>query len=552
MYKMKEGQTVDLKSIRTVIGKTANFNELAKDCVAFANTKGGVIYIGIEDGCDLPPQGQKIDDNLPFEISRMISQKTVNVATVPEKICAENGGEYIQLTIHPSVQSIASRVDGSYFYRSGDNSVPLHPDQLFRLLTDKPAFIWETKIVKSVPRDSVDVDKLNDFIQDIKKSERVTDFIKSKSVDEILDYYMLAEGNFLTNLGVLWIGKRNDRAKIAYAPAVQFIKYDEFGEKINKIVWDDYSLNPKELLRAIYTEIPDWKEGIEVSDGLFRKFILNYSEATIRELAANAILHRPYTTAGDIFINLYPNRVEFHNPGLLPIGVTPENILQKTVRRNEHLCKLAYDIKIMEREGSGFDKIYENQLLYSKPVPKVEELSDRIKISIFRDVSKPNIVRFIHNMIDEYGLKQREVIALGLIAQHGSLSASELTRALSLEGDNPTRSWIDRLLKHEIIQSKGKTRSTQYYVNPMLLKRVNFQAKPSLKMIEPHRLRELIYADLEMYNNSTSTEIRQRVGEEISISKIRRALHNLVENGQVEKTGTTSNVIYRILTKVVE
>ncbi len=549
---MKEGQTVDLKSIRTVIGRTANFKELAKDCVAFANTKGGIIYIGIEDGCSMPPQDQRIDDNLPFEIHRKISQNTINVATVPEKVYADNGGEYIQLTIHPSIQSIASRSDGTYFYRSGDNSVPLYPDQLFRLLTDKPAFIWETKIVKSVSRDSYDADKLSYLIQDIKKSERVTDFIKSKSLDEILDYYMFAEGNFLTNLGVLWIGKRNDRAKIAYAPVVQFIKYDEFGEKINKIVWDDYSLNPKELLRAIYTEIPDWKEGIEVSDGLFRKFILNYSEATIRELAANAILHRPYTTAGDIFINLYPDRVEFHNPGLLPIGVTPENILQKTVRRNEQLCRLAYDIKIMEKEGSGFDKIYENQLLYSKPVPKVEELSDRIKISIFRDVSKPNIVRFIHNMIDEYGLKQREVIALGLIAQHGSLSASELTRALSLEGENPTRSWIDRLLKHEIIQSKGKTRSTQYYVNPIFLKRVNFQAKPSLKMIEPHRLRELIYADLEMYNNSTSTEIRQRIGEEISISKIRRALQHLVEKGQVEKTGTTSDVIYHILTKVVE
>jgi ATP-dependent DNA helicase RecG len=44
-----EGQLVDKKSIRSVTGKTADFPELAKDCVAFANAQGGQLHIGIED-----------------------------------------------------------------------------------------------------------------------------------------------------------------------------------------------------------------------------------------------------------------------------------------------------------------------------------------------------------------------------------------------------------------------------------------------------------------------------------------------------------------------
>ncbi|GAB3822101.1 hypothetical protein GCM10028895_25790 [Pontibacter rugosus] len=54
-----------------------------------------------------------------------------------------------------------------------------------------------------------------------------------------------------------------DWALSHYVPSVQFIKYDENGNKVNKRVWDDFMLNPKELLNEIITGIPDWKESIK-------------------------------------------------------------------------------------------------------------------------------------------------------------------------------------------------------------------------------------------------------------------------------------------------
>lgn len=56
---MKENSLYDKKSIRTVLGKGADFNELTKDCVAFSNAQGGTIDIGIEDGDKLPPSTQR-------------------------------------------------------------------------------------------------------------------------------------------------------------------------------------------------------------------------------------------------------------------------------------------------------------------------------------------------------------------------------------------------------------------------------------------------------------------------------------------------------------
>ncbi|MFP3042823.1 hypothetical protein LQZ19_13480 [Treponema primitia] len=92
-----------------------------------------------------------------------------------------------------------------------------------RLLNDKPSFIWETKLIKNVRRDNYDWEKLENFIIDIKKSDRVSPFIKNKNFDELLDYYLMADGDYLTNLGILWIGRRNDRAKLSYAPVIQFL-----------------------------------------------------------------------------------------------------------------------------------------------------------------------------------------------------------------------------------------------------------------------------------------------------------------------------------------
>lgn len=534
---MDETQHIEKKSLRTVVGKTAAWEELARDCVCFANVRGGLIFIGIENHDDQPPPRQKINTELPNKIRKRIAELTVNVATHTEIVAAANGGEYITLKVLPSISTIASTTDGKYYFRISDNCNPLPPEELLRLLTDKPAFIWETKTVKSVNRNDADPEKLSQFLNEIRSSNRVTDFVRNKSADELLDYYFMADGDHLTNFGVLWIGKRADRAKLLYAPVIQFLKYDEAGQKVNKIVWDDYSLNPKELIEAVWTQIPDWKEGIEVSDGMFRKFIPNYEEEIIRELTANALVHRPYTTRGDIFINLFPDRLEIHNPGLLPIGVTPKNMLHKTVRRNEHLAKVFYDLKLMEREGSGYDKMYEILLSNGKQVPIPEEGDDRVTVTVKKRITKNEVVTLINRVNEEYQLRQRETICLGLIAQNTTLSALEFSKVLNLPQQNAIRDWLGRLLELDIIKSKGKTKGVEYFVNPDLLRKVKFKGKTSLKKIEDHRLRELIYQDIATYPGSSISEIRHRIGSEISQRKIKTQLDKLVTDSEILPEG---------------
>jgi ATP-dependent DNA helicase RecG len=105
---MKENLINDKKSLKIVTGKTADWQEIAKDCVCFANTRGGIIAIGIEDENSQPDSTQKIPSDLPQKIIKRISELTINVGTTAKIITAKNGGQYIELKVLPSISTIAS------------------------------------------------------------------------------------------------------------------------------------------------------------------------------------------------------------------------------------------------------------------------------------------------------------------------------------------------------------------------------------------------------------------------------------------------------------
>jgi ATP-dependent DNA helicase RecG len=543
---MKENSILDKKSLAIIDGKKTNWKELAKDCVSFANSAGGKIMIGIEDDQDKPSSSQKIDVDLLDQIQKKIPALTVNVGIAPKIITADNGGEYIELSIFRSAQSIACTTDGKYYMRISDQCKPILSEDIERLFAEKNAFVWEDKTIRKIPLADCDVSKLIQFLKDIRSSERVSQFIKEMDDEEIVDHYFLTNNGLLTNLGILWIGKRKDRAVIHYPPTVQFIKYDIEERKVFKKVWDDYSQNPKELINDILTQIPDWNEFVEVSDGIFRKNIYNYPPEVIRELVANAFAHRSYSMRGDIFINLYSDKLEIHSPGLLPLGVTPENILTKSVQRNPLMAKLFYDLKLMEKEGSGYDKVYELLLGNGKELPTVVEGDDRVVVTIKKQIMSNEVLRLMDKASKEFQLRQREVIALGLIAQSDGVSALELATILNVVNTNGIQSWIGRLLELEVIQSKGKTKGKFYYVNPEFLRNSDFIEKTNLKRIEPHRLQELVYEDLKNYPKSSISEINKRIGEEIKQRTLKAKLDEMLDSNLITKEGEKRWTCYSI------
>lgn len=541
----QEGQLLDCKSLRAVTGSTADWNEVAKDCVAFANATGGRLWIGIEDGQTAPPGGQRIPPDLPDILRRKLSERTVNVTVLPDVVTAAGGGQYIELRI-PRALAVASTTDGRYFLRVADQSKPVTGDDVMRLASERSTLPWETQVDLRVSSAEADVTQRDGLLHALRMSDRVKSSVKEKSDPELLAHYLLASEGHLTHLGLLCLGRPAQRARLATAPVVQFIKYDEHGQKVNKLVWDDHALSPMSLIEAVWQEVPDFRERYELPDGLYRQSVPAFDEIVVRELLVNALVHRPYTQRGDIFLNLHPDRLEIVNPGLLPLGVTPQNVLHTTVRRNEHLARLFHDLKLMEREGSGIDKIYEVLLSQGRPAPELIETHDRVQVTVYRRILKPEVIDFIAKADQSYQLTQRERIALGLLAQHDALTARELAARVELPDVDALQPWIRRLLAWQLVQSVGRTQATRYFVDPGLLRSLDFAGQTTLQRIEPHRLLALIVEDVGRYPQSRIGEVHQRIGLEIPRSRVRRAVEQLVKDGRLAPQGVRSGTRYRL------
>ena len=548
---MEENKNIDKKSLKFLKGKHTDWNELTKDCVCFANAQGGYIYIGIEDKATLPPKEQIISDrNLPDIIQKNIEQRSVNVGVAITIETAENQAEYIQVQVFRNAQTIASTTDGKYYIRVHDECKPVPPDEMARLAADKNAFIWEVQTTKKVPFSDFDEAKKRAFLKEIRNSHRVSNFIKEMSDDEILNYYFIQKNGYLTNLGILWIGKRNDRASLLYPPAIQVIRYDDKDEKVWKLLLDDYLANPKDLLERVLNDVPDWQESAEVSEGMFRKNIPFFPIEVVRELVVNALVHRTYTTRGDIFINIYPDRMEIHSPGRLPFGVTPKNILSQSIRRNEHLSKIFYDLGLMEKEGSGYDLVYAKLLGTGKPLPIVIENDERVTVIVKKQFVSKEVVRLMDKASTEFFLKQKELISLGLLAQQQSYTALEISGILNQKEEVGLRNWLGRLIDLELVVKTGKGKGTQYAVNPEFIRKINFKGKTNLKNIEEYRLEELILKDLTAYPNSGFGEIHQRIGKEINEHTVKRILKRMVTKDTLMIEGAKRWAKYSIKQKV--
>jgi len=229
------------------------------------------------------------------------------------------------------------------------------------------------------------------------------------------------------------------------------------------------------------------------------------------------------------------------------IGVTPANVLHKNVRRNPYLAQVFYDLHLMDKEGSGIDKMYQVLLSNAKHIPISFQGDDSVKFTINKRISKPEIVSLINRANAEFVLNSKELISLGLIAQHNSISALQFSKELNLpDTPNVVSNWLGRLINMQLVINKGKTKGTEYLVNPEFLKKANFKGKTNLKRIENHRLEELIYQDINIYGPTAIGDIHIRIGKEISLHIVRKAIYKMVAQEKLISTGVRAGTKYSL------
>ena len=542
----EENLFIEYKSVQKIRSGDKGFKDLSVTCVSLANAQGGKIFIGFDDKTKQPPANQQISQiEVNNTISRLKSLSyNVNISgsVVFEH---ENGNQYFVITILPSLKSIASTSDGKFYIRIADKSEPIRNEDIHRLANEKEAFQWELACSKTVKMGDISVDALRIFAEKIRQSSRVKQHIKQLSDIEIAENYNLVFDGYMTYLGVLWLGNASQRSHIAYPITVQYIVYDLYENKIRKEDWHDNLMNPEELLLDIERKAVELTYYYEFPDGLFRKQIRHYHPKVIRELLVNAFAHKSYTISGDILIQVYSDRLEISNPGGLPLGVTKDNILHSRQRRNPHLIRIMSDLGLMEGEGSGYDLIYELNSMDSKENPVIESDFNTVKVIQTSQITNEEILPLLDFILKNYRLTQKEFIALGAVARRKKILSTQLSRLLQLSEEDRLRAYTAGLVEKGILITRGNKKANEFLINPKLIYSSKTNIKTSLKTIEPHSLKALIFEDLRLHPNSLRREIGKRLPD-VEPSDIQKILYKATNEGKIIATGSKTYRRYEL------
>ena len=313
---------------------TPNYEEMARDVVAFANLKGGFLFVGIVDGSKEINTDFEYNERKIFELIKQIQDRTFPTITLIPHGIIVNSTKLLVLEI-PFSPQMHRTSKGEYLIRSNDGNRAIEPYEMSTILSEKGMIVYDQKTWNLHYQwfDENRAVKLQDMIK-AKNSESPFAY---KNIPELLDSLgMTKEDNdkiLPTTTGLLFVG--NDKA-LRELPfyEIKYIRYDADGSYTPL----EYRGNIIDVAQQCFAQLKAEIKKKEFIFGLYREYVEDYPEIVLRELLINALVHRDISRQQIIEIRKYENYIEIESPGTFPQGITVNNYLRKSNPRNPWNC----------------------------------------------------------------------------------------------------------------------------------------------------------------------------------------------------------------------
>lgn len=416
--KFKESETVELKLIVTDLIK--------KEIVAFANSEGGTIYIGVSDDGevvgieDSDKSGLQVSsmvhDNIKPDLSMFVSYITLNF----------DGKEVLSIDVERGTNrpyylaNKGLRPEGVYI-RHGLSSIPASDSTIRNMIKETDGDVYEA--LRSIKQDLTFNSCENEF------KNRNIDF-KEQALK------LVSNDGLYTNLGLLL----SDQCPYTIKVAV-FEDYDQSLFKDR----NEFSGSLLKQLEDVYSFIDKYNNNRSTFDKLWRIDTRDYPEKALREALLNSIVHRDYSYSASTLISIYKDRIEIVSIGGLIKGYELSDIKNGiSACRNENLANIFYRLKLIEAYGTGIKKIYDAYEL-SGCEPEIITTNNSFKIILpninYKQnnnlyISSPEMIYCDENVLLKYlkdnkSVTRKEVEALTGLSQS---SAGRILKKMVDEG----------------------------------------------------------------------------------------------------------------------
>lgn len=413
LLKRPEGKTLEFKR---ELSEYNSHKGIVRTLIAFANTSGGTLVIGIEDKTH-----HIIGVSDPLRIEEKITN-LINLITpliLPDiEICSYKQKQVIKITVHPSpirphfLKEVG--IETGTYIRVGSSNRQADA-----------ALIQELKrFAANQSYDEEPLTRLNSEAINFKAiSELFAPFRNLKPKDlETLRIIVEYQGKKVpTTAGILLFGKkRKEYFPDAWIQAGCFLGADK-----SKIL-DSTEIHSYPII-AIEEALDFVKKHITMAiqiEGPTAKRIEHWSIPipALREAIINAVVHADYSQQGaPIRISMFRDRLEIENPGLLPFGLTVEEISKGVSKlRNRVIGRIFNELKLVEQWGSGIQRIISSCKENGLAVPKFEEIGTHFRVTIYTELKEKQL-------LDEHNLA-----ILDLLKVNNGLSTHEIAKSLKL------------------------------------------------------------------------------------------------------------------------
>jgi ATP-dependent DNA helicase RecG len=432
--------------------------ELIETVVAFANTKGGVIYLGLDDNAQIV--GLDIGKNSIEDWANQIKQQTEPAILVEMVItqCRDKNIVLIKVDEFP-IKPVSTRGKSYKRVNASNHLLSLHEVSEMFLHTFQRS--WDsypsTHIENNKQLDLSLIDKFLIEARDAKKFDLPKNKMLALKKIKIINEKGITNAAELlfTNdhLYFIRIGKFKDPSKIIDDKQLRGSLLDQVEQAYRYII---------DKLEVEYDIIPG-----EIK----RKEIWEYPLDVLREILVNAIIHRNYQLAGDVQIKIFSNMITFFNPGKFHSGVTIEKIKTdhyQSRSRNVLISEAFYISGKIEKYGSGFIRIRKSLKDFPHIKFSIEESGDGVLVTLEKQAISGQKQAISGQKQAISGQKQaisknNEEMVIGILMQSDSgLAVKEFMQLLGLSASR-TRAILNNLVKLKKIKKVGINKGTKYY-----------------------------------------------------------------------------------------
>jgi len=442
----------------------ANPSNLLEIVVAFANTDGGILVIGLEDpkkasGKDRLIGVSENQDNVS-DFLKLIQKEIEPPVLVWEKSEIEiiNVKKEKDILLIINVQKsndVHSLKKGDTFVRKGSQNIKIGSSEIIRLKYEKGTIRFEDENSEIKDISSLDSDLFNEYKKFTSSTtEDDWQFLKDNGLA------VQRETNFvLTKAGVLLFGK-NPSVLLKSKVGIKISHY--YGTEANNSGDPNFVTRPftieGPLIHQIEQSIEYFRTVVKKSrpklSGASFKSSFLVPEWAFQEAVTNAVIHRNYFVQDDIHIRFFDDRVEVESPGTYPGHITPWNIRTERFARNPLILRTlnrsesAPNLDI----GEGVDRMF-----------KVMKDANLYEPSYLPPTIRPNSVQvFLLNLKkveywDTVSKYLDEHYRITNVKARGITNISDVLKMSRL-----LNSWVDKKLLERISKSKKDT----YYRKP--------------------------------------------------------------------------------------